>query len=477
MKLTMRFVLVACLVAVLFGAVHPSRATAGNSLPSIIKMPAKIADGRPVTFSITNMPPETDTVKHKEWVDRIARFQKMYPNVTVEGSEYSYNPQTFPPMVAAKQVPTMFQVYLTDPAKYIDTGVAQDITDIIDANKLRDVYNPDLLRIVTKDNKVYGLPYNAYAMGLGYNIKMLKDAGFDKPPATWAELETMAKKLTNREAGVVGFSMISDAGPATGWHFTTLAYTFGAKPSDIIGSADGKYTAAFGAGAPVDALTLIKNLRWTDDVLPRENLDWPGNGTALATGKAAMAMMAGDQYQWIKTTYRETDMNNLGFAPLPAGPGGAVSLIGGDTYLVSADATADQKEAAVYWELWRLFDPNEIQTDLEAQKAEENPAVGGPQLPQYVGDYQTARFNFAKPYYTLPYDNYVTFLDAVTGGKVKLQVEPSPAAQEYYQAVAAVVSSVLTDQSVDPAAALKDAAATFQTTQLDRLAAAATPAK
>jgi len=224
----------------------------------------------------------------------------------------------------------------------------------------------------------------------------------------------------------------------------------------------------------VDALTLIKNLRWTDDVLPRETVDWPGNGTKLATGQAAMVLMAGDQYAWIKTTYRDTDMNNLGFAPLPAGPAGSVSLIGGDTYLVSSDATADQKEAAVYWELWRLLDPTEVQTDLEAQKAEENAAVGGPTFPLYKGTYQDNRLAFAKTYYTLPYDNYSSFLDAISSGKVHLQVEPSPAAQDYYQAVATVVSTILTDQSADPAAALKAAAATFQSTQLDHLAA--TPA-
>jgi ABC-type glycerol-3-phosphate transport system substrate-binding protein len=433
-------------------------------------MPEKIAGGRPVTFTITNMPQQSDTVKRKEWDDRVARFEKMYPNVTVQGDEYTYDPSTFPARDAAKQVPTMFSVYLTDPAKYISTGVATDITSIIDANKLRDVFNTDILNLVTADNKVYGLPWNAYAMGIGYNIKMLKDAGFDKPPATWDELRTMAKKLTNRDAGVVGFSMINDASPATGWHFTIVSYTFGAKPGDLIKKgADGKYTAGFGTGATVDALKLIKDLRWTDDVLPHDTVDWGGNGTKLATSQAAMVMMAGDQYAWIKTTYRDTDMSNIGFAPLPAGPAGVVSLIGGDTYLVSADATDDQKEAATYWELWRLFDPTEVQTDLEAQKAEENAAVGGPALPLYKGAYQDSRLAFAKTYYTLPYDNYSAFLDAISSGKVHLQVEPTPAGQEYYQAVATVVSSILTDQSADPAAAMKSAADSFQTATLNTL--------
>jgi multiple sugar transport system substrate-binding protein len=471
MKHTLRLALLICVIA-FAGRMTTTTTKAADGVPAVIKMPAQIAGGRDVAFSITGMPPDTDIVKRQQWNGFVARFQKLYPNVKVEGTEYSYDPQTFPAKIAAKQVPTMFGVYLTDPQKYIDSGVAADITQIFDANKLRDVYNPDLIRIVSKGDKVYGLPDGAYAMGIGYNIKMLKDAGFDKPPATWEELRTMAKKLTNRDAGVVGFSMISDAGPATGWHYTVLGYTFGGKPEEIIKlGADGKYTAGFGTGPMVEALKLIKDLRWTDDVLSRDTLDWAGNGTQLATGKAAIVMMAGDQYNWIKTTYRDTDMNNLGFAPLPAGPAGVVSLTGGNTYMLSADATADQKEAATYFALYRLFDPAEIKLGLEEQKSEENAAVGGPFLPLFVGDYEKARFNFAKPYFTLPYENFSPFLDAISAGKVKLQVEPTPAGQEYYQAVAAVVSSVLTDKSVDPAQALKAAADTFQTTQLDRLGA------
>ena len=471
MKKSVRLVLLMCvfvLMSVAFGAAQAQ----DDTLAPILQLPETIAEGRPVTFTVTNMPPETDTVVNQAWKDQVARFQALYPNVTIEGLEYTYQPDSFSALVAGNQVPTLFQVYMTDPMKYIDSGVAADITAIFDAQNLRDVFNTDIINLATKDDKVYGIPYNAYGMGLGYNIQMLADAGFDAPPATWEELRAMAKALTNRDAGVSGFSMINDGGPATGWHFTVLGYTFGATPQDIIQTnEDGSYTAGFGQGPLVDALQLLKDLRWTDDVLPRDVLDWGTNGTGLATGSAAMVMMAGDQYRWIKTTFRETDMENIGFAPLPAGPGGIGTLTGGDMYLVSSAATDDQKEAAVYFELWRLLDPTEIQNGLEAQKAEDNPAVGGPALPLYIGDYQAARTAFEQPYYTLPYDNYAPFLDAISTGEAQLLVEPSPAGQQYYAAIGAVVSAILADESVDPAAALAEAAQTFQSTALDTLSA------
>jgi len=468
MKKTIRLIMVACAIALIGATVHPSQAA--NPFPSVVKMPAQIAGGRAVTITVTNKPPASDAVTLKEWTDQVNRFEKQFPNVTVTGSEYTYTPDTFAALVAGGQVPTLFQVYLTDPQKYIDLGVAADITTIMDANKLRDVFNADILNLAVKGNKVYGIPYGAYAMGVGYSIPLLKAAGFTKPPATWDEVRSMAKKLTNRSAGVVGFSFINDGSNATGWHYTIMGYTFGATPASLIkAGADGKYTAGFGKGPMVDALKFIKDLRWTDDVLPRETLDWAGNGTSLATGKAAMILMAGDQYSWIKRTYKDVDMTTIGFGPIPAGPAGQVSLVGGNMYMVSSAATADQQEASTYFELYRLFDPSEDQAWLEAQKADSNPTVGGPDLPLFTGSYQAARTAFEKPYYTLPYDNYAAFLDAISSGKVKLQVEPAPAGQEYYGSVGAVVTSVLTDQTVDPASALDAAAQIFQNTQLNNL--------
>ncbi len=462
--------LVFVLVFALMGIAVSAAAAQDEMPPSIIQMPEQIAGGRPVTITITNKPPESDTIGLDYWSKQVERFEALYPNVTIDGLEYTYQPDSFAALIAGKQVPTLFQVYLTDPQKYINAGVAADITDIFDANNLRDVFNADIINLAMKDDKVFGLPYGAYAMGIGYNISLLKAAGFDNPPTTWDELREQAKALTDRDNGVVGFSFINDGANAGGWHFTVLGYSFGATPESIItDNGDGTYTAGFGSGSMVDALQLVKDLRWTDDVLPRETLDWSGNGTALATGKAAIVMMAGDQYAWIKNSFPEVDMSGFGFAPLPAGPGGVVSLTGGNMYMVSADADADQKEAAVYFELWRLLDPAEDVAALESRLLEASPVIGGPNLPLYIGEYQAARQAFDSTYFTLPVTNYSAFTDAIAAGSVKLQVEPAPAGQEYYAAIGAAVSTILTDQNADPAALLAETASTFQTTVLDRL--------
>ncbi|MCJ7651087.1 MAG: extracellular solute-binding protein, partial [Candidatus Lokiarchaeota archaeon] len=177
-----------------------------GGIPSVLTMPEQIAEGRPVAITVAGAPAESQPVLVAAWEEKAARFKELYPNVIIIGSDYTYSPDSFAALVAGNQVPTTFQVYLTDPGMMIDQGVPADLTSFFEAQGLGEVYNPGLLSMVSRDEKVYGIPMAAYTMGLVYNISMLEDAGFDGPPTTWDELVTMAEALTDRDAGVAGFS-------------------------------------------------------------------------------------------------------------------------------------------------------------------------------------------------------------------------------------------------------------------------------
>lgn len=450
-------------------APEPTADTMG--LPSVLTMPEQIAGGRDVSITVIGKPADSKPEAVAAWQAGVDRFTKMYPNVTIVGSDYAYAPDTFAALVAGNQVPTLFEVYLTDPSKMIDQGVAADLTSFFDAQNLKDVFNPNVLAITSKDGKVYGIPRFAYAMGLAYNIQMLKDAGYDAPPTSWPDLAEAATKLTNRDEGIAGFSFITDGANAGGWQFTTIAYGFGLKNTDIAApDASGKVKANFANDATNAALEYVKDLRWENDVLPRENYDWPKNGESLGTGKSAMVVMAGDQLGWIKGTYSDVDMSQFGFAPLPAGADGkSVSLVGGNIAMISSGATADQVEAAVYFRLWQQLSPAEIIAGFQATKADPNAVVGNPVLPLYVGDFEAKLEALQKTYANLPVDNYTGFLNAVSSGKVNLQPEPLVAGQEYYAALGGVVSTILTDEAADPAKVVEDAQGTFQTNVLDQM--------
>lgn len=53
---------------------------------------------------------------------------------------------------------------------------------------------------MTFQGKLYGIPFRHATNALIYNEKLLKEAGFDGPPKTFAEMITMAKKLNRKDA-------------------------------------------------------------------------------------------------------------------------------------------------------------------------------------------------------------------------------------------------------------------------------------
>jgi len=440
-----------------------------RTLPKVLNMPAQIAGGRPVVITTVGIPPDSQPAILTTWKEQAARFEQMYPNVTIRGSDYAYAPDSFAALVAGNQVPTLFQVYLTDPGKMIDQGIAADLSSIFATQKLDKVYNPRLLSMVSKNGKVYGIPMKVYTIGLAYNIKLLKDAGFDAPPTTWDELVTIAKKTTNRDAGVAGFSFITDGANGGGWHMTVIAYDFGFKDTDIIArQPNGKYKAGFNNAAMLSAMNFVKDLRWKYDVLPRENLAWETNGRAFVTGRVAMAVMGGDQFIAIRQNYPDANMSNLGFAPLPVGPDGiSYTLGGGDIAMVSSRATPDQVEAAAYYRWWTYFDPNEAVIRFKIGKQDPTTVVGAPLYPLYTGPYQTAGAELEQQYANLPVKNYKLYMDGIVSDKVIMMPEPVIAGQEYYLALGQAVGKIVADKSADPAAVLTKAAETYQTNVLD----------
>jgi ABC-type glycerol-3-phosphate transport system substrate-binding protein len=432
-----------------------------------IVFPDEIAGGRPVEISVVGIPTEANPTGLADWNAAVARFMAKYPNVTVTGNDYVYDPTTFPALVAGDQVPTVFQGYLTDRDLMVGQGLAADLTSYFKASKLDEVYNPNLMSLVSADGKIYGMPIEAYVMGLAYNIQMLKDAGYDAPPTTWEELGPMAQKLTNRDAGIAGFSFIRGEAHQAGWHGTVIAYNFGLDDAVIVTKGDdGKYIAGFDNEQTLAALNYIKDLQWKYDALPRELLEWPTNGEILATGNAAMVLMAGGQLEWIKQTYPDVDMTQFGFAPLPAGPDGKmVSLGGGDVAFINAKATPDQIEAGFYYRLFYQFDDGEVKARYEATKTNPTAVIGEPSYTIYVGSFQEKIDALNKEYANLPIENYELFNHAEIG----LQNEPQIAGQDYYAALGNVVSLIVTEENTDPAAALTEAAELFQTNVLDQL--------
>jgi multiple sugar transport system substrate-binding protein len=439
--------------------------TSGGAVNFPITLPETIAEGRDVAITVAACIGEDQEEQRNNFDAQLQRFMERYPNVTVERTQFCYDPAAFSALVAGGSLSTLFGVPATEYRRLIADGTATNLTPYLEQFGIEGVYNTALIALVSDaDGSVYAFPEFSYAQGIGYDIQALQQGGFEAAPQTWQELYDMAKALTNADTGRAGFAM-NLSGGGGGWHFTNMAYGFGATEL-IRDNGDGTYTAVYGEGAAVEAMQFLYDLRWRDGInaLP---IDVNSNPTIETMNeRAAIFMSPGDALGWVRINMPEVDLTRFGYTAMPAAPdGNRYTLTGGSAQMVFSGASEDQQEAAVVFQIWRTLSPEEFAPGREIFQGTQA-GGGAPVLPVFAGDFQSAVDEFDAQYITMPTENYQGFYDAVNNGEVVLVPEP-PFAQDFYVAISEVMTTILTDESADVAQLMRDSAAAFQTGILD----------
>lgn len=461
MKKTFLFIL---LTALCLSLALPVMAQDAPAIEFPISLPETIAEGREVSISVAACIGEDQEETRNAFDAQLARFTEAYPNVTVERIQFCFSPESLAALVAGGNLPTVFGVPATEYSRIIADGTAANLATYFEQFGLGEVYNPVLMDLLSDaDGNPYGFPEFSYAQGLGWDIAALTEAGFEAPASTWTEIGEQAKALADPATGRAGFAMFLSGG-AGGWHWTNMAYGFGATEL-IRDNGDGTFTATYGEGAAVEAMQFLYDLRWPENALP---LDLASNPTfETIDGRAVIFMSPADgSVGWLRVNMPDFDLTTLGYTAGPAAPDGSrYTLSGGSSQFVFSGASADQQEAAVAFQVWRTLSPGEFAPSREIFHSTQAGA-GTPVLPIFAGDLQAAVDAFDAQYITMPVENYQGFYDALNSGEIVLVPEP-PFAQDFYVAISEVITTILTDESADVAALMAESAANFQSGILD----------
>ncbi|MEZ4869609.1 MAG: extracellular solute-binding protein [Caldilineaceae bacterium] len=160
------------------------------------------------------------------------------------------------------------------------------------------------LSAVTYQGKLYGMPWFNSAKHLFYNEKLLKDAGFDAPPATLDDFVTQAKATTKEGQWGSTWCWKQAEGMICDW----VAIMFTNKDAQIL-DANGK--AVFNEMGGTDALQWMVDILYTHKAADPASLENTETEVlrALETGKYALT------YNWEGTLPEANDPAKSQAAP------------------------------------------------------------------------------------------------------------------------------------------------------------------
>ncbi|MEV4887916.1 extracellular solute-binding protein [Nonomuraea sp. NPDC055795] len=433
------------------GALVLAAATSGCSSGTTEGDPGK------TTITVAGMPPTTAAKTRKQFLDAVAAFEKANPDIKLKPTDTQWDARTFATRLAGGNAETVLTVPLTEPPGLIARRQIADLSAEIKTLPHATDFDPRALAPATgADGKIYGLPVTEYALGLVYNRALFTKAGLDpdKPPATWDEVRTAAKKLAG--SGVAGYTQMTVKNTG-GWILTAMTYSFGGQMEKKEG---GKYVPSLLDGPAEQALRHLAAMRWQDDSMGANQLRTQQDAERdFAAGKIGMMIGTVNSYNRYTTLYSGKP-DDFGITALPQQAGAKATLLGGLVAAVNAKATPEQRAAAVKWIDYYYLKPNydpAAAEQLAVANAADKLAVGLPTLPFY-GTTVSGPVNAAiAKHSNIPVSNFTPYVRDTD--KLEYLVEPPVAAQDLYGALDTAVQAVLTRKDADPRDELTKAAA------------------
>jgi multiple sugar transport system substrate-binding protein len=186
----------------------------------------------------------------------------------------------------------------------------------------------------------YGLPFDNYSGLMFYNSCMLKDAGFDAPPATWDELKNVYGPALTKD-GKYAFALQSKRNETqSADSFARVLWPFGGS------FLNAEFRSNLNSPESQAGLQFRQDLM---QYMPEGIVAYDHAETvnALAQGDVAMITEWSAFYSTLASPETSTLGDCLAVAPEPMGPAGRKPALGGFSLAVASQA--DEAEQAAAW--------------------------------------------------------------------------------------------------------------------------------
>ncbi len=265
----------------------------------------------------------------------ITTFEKSHPNIVIDAQYVPTGDALVQKLITSVQSKTApdiswihsdFLQYLVQAKAIYPIKTFIKGPDGLTSQELNDIYVP-LLQGASWRGTLYSMPMEATDLAIIYNKDLFKDAGLnpDEGPQNWQELVQYAKKLTRKVNGSPQIGFFVPVYPAAGplgawmeWQWMPFLWQGG---GDVVNSTQSKILVSDPGG--VSSLSLWKSIYSYQDQ-SRFTVDYDA---AFVSQHVAMILDG----PWDLPRYRRILTHfSWGVAPLPAGPAGRATILGGE---------------------------------------------------------------------------------------------------------------------------------------------------
>ncbi|RKX85434.1 MAG: hypothetical protein DRP58_05855 [Spirochaetes bacterium] len=278
-------------------------------------------------------------------IDKFNASQKM---ITVEGvyqGGYATTQEKLLAAYVAGEPPVLSQLEQSLVGSFVANDALVPLDSFMKADKDFDTkdFNKDITQGATYNKKLYGLPINVSTPVLYTNRDLFRKAGLDpdKYPTTWDEAYDIAKKISDLGSDVYGLRIYN-----SGWIMDSLFHQFGGtifnkdNTKCLVNSKEIKNAMGFWKKMVDDGIAIYQGGK--------------DGSTMDASGVVGMVMRSTGSIAWFK----DNVTFDWGVAPFTLGKTKAVSLGGGNIYMIKKTTPEEQFAA---WEFLQYLTNTENQ--------------------------------------------------------------------------------------------------------------------
>jgi len=217
---------------------------------------------------------------------------------------------------------------------------------------LKDFY-PEILKYSRFGAKLQALPVSTNNLALFYNKDLFQKAGLNpnRPPATWDQLRTDAKKIAALGDGIQGFEIYTQPGEGLTWQLQPYIWQAG---GDFL--TKNNRQPAFNNAAGRKALGFLV------DLIQKDHVTSAGQWGAFDKGQAGMRVDG----SWMLGVYKDQAPFKFGTAMIPIPSGGKhATNMGGEQIFVFKSGSTAERSAATKFALWLASTPVQVQWDIK----------------------------------------------------------------------------------------------------------------